>query len=415
MNKVALFGRLVSAGLASFVAVATVAKPPEPGFWLTGIPPGSPASWVNGLTQDGQTAAGVSPSFTWTKFGGRFDFGQLPGMPAVNIAHGLSDNGAVVGTMNSLNNTRAYRWTGSGPLQDLGLLPGEQRSFGHGVSGNGDVVVGYAEHGTLGYFTGEAFRWTPTSGMTGLGHLTPSSLLSDARGVSRDGATIVGLNIDENLTFRAFKWTQEAGMQALPNLPNAPLDAEARAVNADGSVVTGSSHSPDGTTHIVRWKNGSIEDLAAGLPNSNSLGFAVSDDGEVIGGTYSTGAQMSTAMVWTQATGSLDMSFYLAMHGVAVPTYIQLNYVYAISGDGLTFGGQAKNTLTDQYEGWVATVPRTGSCAADCDASGDLNIDDFICFQTRFAISDPYADCDASGALDIDDFICFQTFFAVGC
>ncbi len=54
-------------------------------------------------------------------------------------------------------------------------------------------------------------------------------------------------------------------------------------------------------------------------------------------------------------------------------------------------------------------------CYPDCDASGILDIDDFICFQTFFAIGDPYADCDASGGLDIDDFICFQTFFAIGC
>ncbi len=54
-------------------------------------------------------------------------------------------------------------------------------------------------------------------------------------------------------------------------------------------------------------------------------------------------------------------------------------------------------------------------CLADCDGSGSLDIDDFICFQTLYALSDPKADCDESGALDIDDFICFQTAYAIGC
>ncbi len=54
-------------------------------------------------------------------------------------------------------------------------------------------------------------------------------------------------------------------------------------------------------------------------------------------------------------------------------------------------------------------------CLADCDASGVLTIDDFICFQTQFAVGDPSADCDASGSLNIDDFVCFQTNFAIGC
>lgn len=56
-----------------------------------------------------------------------------------------------------------------------------------------------------------------------------------------------------------------------------------------------------------------------------------------------------------------------------------------------------------------------GPCSADCDQNGLLAIDDFICFQTMFALGDPAADCDVSGTLTIDDFICFQTLFALGC
>ncbi len=55
------------------------------------------------------------------------------------------------------------------------------------------------------------------------------------------------------------------------------------------------------------------------------------------------------------------------------------------------------------------------ACEADCDGSSSLTIDDFICFQTLFALGDPAADCDGSTGLNIDDFICFQTLFALGC
>ncbi len=54
-------------------------------------------------------------------------------------------------------------------------------------------------------------------------------------------------------------------------------------------------------------------------------------------------------------------------------------------------------------------------CPADCDGSGALDINDFICFQTFFVLGEPNADCDASGQLNIDDFICFQTKFLLGC
>jgi hypothetical protein len=60
-------------------------------------------------------------------------------------------------------------------------------------------------------------------------------------------------------------------------------------------------------------------------------------------------------------------------------------------------------TVTDQH------------CPADCDRSDMLDIDDFICFQTFFALGDPQADCDGDGVLLIDDFICFQTAFVLGC
>ncbi len=56
------------------------------------------------------------------------------------------------------------------------------------------------------------------------------------------------------------------------------------------------------------------------------------------------------------------------------------------------------------------------ACFADADASGELDIDDFIAFQTFYALNDlRNADANADGTLDIDDFITFQTLYAIGC
>ncbi len=54
-------------------------------------------------------------------------------------------------------------------------------------------------------------------------------------------------------------------------------------------------------------------------------------------------------------------------------------------------------------------------CYADCDSTGTLNVNDYICFQTKFALGDPYADCDGNGVRNVNDYICFQTRFALGC
>jgi hypothetical protein len=63
-------------------------------------------------------------------------------------------------------------------------------------------------------------------------------------------------------------------------------------------------------------------------------------------------------------------------------------------------------------------VGLVASCYANCDGStgaSPLNVNDFVCFQSRFAAGDPYADCDHSGALNVNDFVCFQGQFAAGC
>jgi hypothetical protein len=54
-------------------------------------------------------------------------------------------------------------------------------------------------------------------------------------------------------------------------------------------------------------------------------------------------------------------------------------------------------------------------CYPDCNGDGVLGLADFGCFQTKFALGDPYADCNGDGVLGLADFGCFQTKFALGC
>ncbi len=68
-------------------------------------------------------------------------------------------------------------------------------------------------------------------------------------------------------------------------------------------------------------------------------------------------------------------------------------------------------------QAWIDVDPDPckNSCYTECECDGVLSINDFICFQTLFALGDPYADCDGDSVLTVDDFICYQTFFAIGC
>jgi formylglycine-generating enzyme required for sulfatase activity len=112
---------------------------------------------------------------------------------------------------------------------------------------------------------------------------------------------------------------------------------------------------------------------------------------------------------WLEDTSTLGGIFTRAITGgtfLAVPTFgILPEDTYL-----------APPMIEDDTLGFRFASPVPGSeCFADCDSNGSLGIDDFICFQTLFALGENKADCDESGSLSIDDFICFQSFFALGC
>jgi hypothetical protein len=63
----------------------------------------------------------------------------------------------------------------------------------------------------------------------------------------------------------------------------------------------------------------------------------------------------------------------------------------------------------------TGTIGTGGGCYPDCNNDGQLNLSDFGCFQTAFALGQAYADCNGDGIRNLSDFGCFQTKFALGC
>jgi len=343
----------------------TAAAGQTPSFALVGFAPGNTSSVVLGLSQDGSVGVGasggvVSVAFRWTAAGGREDYGLLPGMPAQTWAKAVSSNGTVIaGSIAGNPIESASVRIGSGLVQDLGVLPNHHSSRALAVSGDGTVVVGQNMNGTgTNYTSGQAFRWTAQTGMQPMGHLRPGGYLSQARGISRDGITIVGMSQSTGVATEAFRWTQNGGMVALPNLPGSTiLETFANAANADGSVIVGNAASatPQNYYHAVRWTAAGIQDLGVLPGRINSHAYATSDDGNVIGG-ISAVFPNETPFVWTPLTGMIPLADHLASSGVIIPQGWTLTYLSAISGDGMTFGGQARSPA-GITEGFVATVP----------------------------------------------------------
>ncbi len=95
-----------------------------------------------------------------------------------------------------------------------------------------------------------------------------------------------------------------------------------------------------------------------------------------------------------------------------------LSWIGNVSGNG-TATIQALDlycdSITSMYFDSVSFTAAGGGCYPDCDGNSTLNVNDYICFQTKFALGDPYADCDNNGVRNVNDYICFQTKFALGC
>lgn len=259
-----------------------------------GVLPGFAASRAFGVSADGATVVGTSkPSagpgraFRWTAAGGMEELGSLrpewssrafgvsadgsriaghcgPGdafnetissgqafgwsadglqaiIPSatITLSAGLaisSDGSTIVGGYGGAetsNTLLGFRWTASGGVESLGLLPGGAFAYALDVSGDGSVMVG------AGSQTGSqevAIRWSPATGAQPLGFL-PGGNTSTAFGVSSDGATVVGAAATPS-GGRAFRWTQAMGIQNLGVLPGATV-SEGLAVSGDGLTVVG--------------------------------------------------------------------------------------------------------------------------------------------------------------------------------
>jgi probable HAF family extracellular repeat protein len=177
-----------------------------------------------------------------------------------SAANGVSGDGSVVVGFSSdgrrtdrVLGLRAFRWTQAAGMVSLGALNGQTDSVARGVSSDGSVVVGESWTTTLVpgvgsvYSPYRAFRWTQSSGMANLGVLNGGSM-SLANAVSANGNVVVGQADDGAAggARRAFRWTQGSGMQTVEtwlrsngvSVP-AAITNNANGVNADGSVVVG--------------------------------------------------------------------------------------------------------------------------------------------------------------------------------
>lgn len=291
--------------------------------------------------------------------------GDLPGGTFQSAAFGLSADGSVVtgSSVSAVGRLEAFRWSQATGMVGLGLLPGGTGastvlSQSRGISADGTTIVGASSSANS---TFEAFRWTQATGMVSLGGLPSGNVASsDANGVSADGSVIVGTGFGFagstiNAT-EAFRWTQQTGYVGLGVLPGTNTrSSSANGVSADGSVVVGqSAFSPNSSfdgRQAYRWTQGTGMVGLGYLPgasttNAASVANGVSADGSVVVG-QSDSASGRQAFRWTQEGGMIGLGF--------LPGFSSSSNALGVSADGSIVFGTISSGSANQAFIWDAS------------------------------------------------------------
>lgn len=208
---------------------------------------------------------------------------------------------------------------------------------------------------------------------------------------------------------------------------------------ARGCVSNCSAYTLDGFIQVVGpglgyvddarsdWSNGSLTSgQATGSYISDQLMFPVGQGFDVT---------LGARMAWSTGN-SVSAFFCLNNWGTGAPGRPANGNASAICHAILSSGpGMNPTPVMELPEGFTVNSPGAMivdniyvgppaqyACYADCDpydGPGVLDIFDFLCFQSRFAVGDPYAcDCDnfaGPGLCDIFDFLCYQNAYLHGC
>ena len=290
----------------------------------------------------------------------------------------------------------------------LGVLPGGDWSWAYGVSADGSVVVGWARNaaGQL-----RAFRWTASGGMQDLGTL--GGVWSNAWDVSADGAVVVGRAENAAGQLRAFRWTASGGMQDLGTLGG--NTSEAYGVSADGAVVVGWADNAAGQLRAFRWTaSGGMQDLGT-LGGVRSWAYGVSADGAVVVGEAQNAAGDYRAFRWTVGGGMEDLNLTYAS---LLTNGSELWTASAISPDGRYIVGYGYNAATGRDEAFLLDTQGCASENGDVDANGCVDDADLLAVLFNFGNSGNNLgreDTNCDGVVDDADLLQVLFNFGSGC
>jgi probable HAF family extracellular repeat protein len=285
---------------------------------------------------------------------------SIGGRTAVAVSR---DGTTIIGrALDSRGLENAAIWTSDGGWQLLGSFTPDAQpcdallSGAFGANDDGTVVVGLGWNGCR---HAHGFRWQESTGMVDLGSTTANS--SRANDVSGDGGTIVGWQEAADGFRQGAKWVNLR--QELIVGPGGPT-GEAFGVNRDGTLVVGQVCNPFDTRVSSAWTWSAADGVRCypmmrppTLPNLpyNTAMMATSDDGRVIGGSFTFGLD-AEALLWLNGQGHF-LKDYLRDNGHpdAFRGWINTGFITGVSPDGRTLVGYGAGPRT--FQGYMVILP----------------------------------------------------------
>jgi len=272
-------------GLAGHLQAA-----PQYRYYTTGQGDGSMAVAIN---DNNQALVNFNDrAYLWTLSGGLTDLGDLGG--GKSFGYDINNLGQIVGE-SYINATtkRAFLWE-SGNMQNLGLQAGGTDSMAGSINNLGQVL-GYTVYGD----DWVPFIWTQAGG------LQPLDLVGGLAFKIKDDGRMVGTKNNH-----AWLWTAPGPGQDLGTLPGFSY-AEASDINQSGQVVGWAGNNPENhyfPCRALSWtQGGGLQDLGTpGGPDARAL--AINKDGLIAGWADYNLEGFTAGCLWTPGGDKLNLN-----------------------------------------------------------------------------------------------------------
>lgn len=318
-----------------------------------------PFSGAVAISDDGRVVTGDSNwiPYIWTEASGQETIPLPAGHELFDVTGISGDGSTVVGGVRVgetfYKHYESFRWTKEGGLQLLGRLPGEmfQWAYATAASYDGSVIVG-TDNTHNGY---RAYRWTEATGQVDLGTLgtlnTAYPPSSDATGVTSDGSTVIGgVTTTNDDSSKAFRWSNGGGFDLIgaPSWSGSGWgpNSGAKAISGDGSVITG-FYQPGDIKQWIWTAESGFSVLSSPGEQTTVAVRALSQDGATLVGlhmfwdTTPPFNHTTEAAIWRKTDAGYEM-FHVAdllRHQKVDLQGWWLTDVYDVSADGRTLVG----------------------------------------------------------------------------